>query len=78
MPPAAPQRAPKHFDTFTTHVGITYKVGDTVVVGIDSWGGRGWHLARIERICPKRLKVFWLDSSSKHGTSSYVPKEAIR
>lgn len=73
-----PPSSKQHAESFTTKVGITYNVGDNVVVGIDSWGGRGWHLARIERICPKRIKVFWLDSSSRHGTSSYVPKEAIR
>lgn len=63
-------------ESFTTNVGITYNVGDTVVVDRSVSKGQRhvWCLARVERITPKRIKVAWLDN----GQSSYVTKEAIR
>lgn len=52
--------------------------GAVVEVGIDSWAGRTWHRVRVEKICAKRVRVFWLDAGRRHGTASYVPKSAIR
>ena len=52
--------------------------GDLVLVGIQSWAGLTWHRVRVEKVCPKRLKVYWLDASWRHGTSSYVPQSAVR
>jgi len=54
------------------------KAGEVIEVGIQSWAGLTWHKARVEKVCPKRVRVFWLDCSRRHGTSSYVPKAAIR
>ena len=54
------------------------EVGMTVQIGMESWAGRTWHFARIEKLCPKRVRVFWLDNLRRHGTSSYVPYTAIR
>ena len=48
----------------------TLQIGDVVHVLIDSWAGRTRHTARIERISPKRVKVFWLDCGRRHGTTS--------
>lgn len=58
---------------FLARVGI----GDVVQIAMESWAGRTYHAARIEKMCPKRARVFWLDHSQRHGTSSYVPKTAI-
>jgi hypothetical protein len=52
-------------------------VGWLVSIAMESWAGRTYHMARVEKVCPHRLRVFWLDCSDRHGTSSYVPKDAI-
>ena len=52
-------------------------IGMVVTVAIDSWAGRTYHQARIEKVCPKRVKVYWLACSHRHRTSSYVPKHAV-
>lgn len=57
---------------------MSFQPGAVVQVGIQSWAGLTWHRARVEKVCPKRLKVLWLDASRRHGTSSYVPKSAVR
>ena len=61
-----------------THSPLPWTAGDMVRVGIQSWAGLTWHPARVEKVCPKRVKVRWLDCSAKHGESSYVPTAAIR
>jgi hypothetical protein len=57
---------------------MSYDVGDVIYVAMESWAGRTYHAARVERLCPKRVRVFWLDCGVRHGTSSYVPRAAIR
>jgi hypothetical protein len=52
--------------------------GDVVLVGIQSWAGLTWHRVRVEKVCPKRARVFWLDCGRRHGTTSYVPLSAIK
>lgn len=52
--------------------------GDTVIVGFQSWAGVTNHKALVIKVCPKRIKVKWLDDAPKRpkGTESYVPKWA--
>lgn len=51
--------------------------GWLVSIAMESWAGRTYHMARVEKLCAVRIKVFWLDNSDRHGTSSYVPRTSV-
>ena len=54
--------------------------GDVVEIGFDSWAGRTWHRAKLLKVCPRRVKVEWLDTETPYGHKRvcHVPKESMR